>query len=131
MAAFNYIDAHYDKSSNKVIIWTRGGEKNERKKITIPAPHYFYVEDVDGEFTSMYGKPLKKLEFRTGWEMHEEGKQFRQKYESDIQPHEKALMNNYYGVQAPTLNTALLDIEVDFRGSKYKEDHMVRIRKKL
>ena len=122
----NYIDAHFDKNLKKVVVWERTDEG--RKTVYHDAPFYFYVPDedkrfnprlgvIDGErcaYTSMYNTKLTKIKFRNGFELSEEAKDTRVKFESDIGPVERVLMTEYYGRGAPKIHTAFLDIEVDY-----------------
>jgi DNA polymerase elongation subunit (family B) len=78
------------------------------------APYYFYVEDSKGEFTSLYGKKLKRLDFDSRDEFKRALDFNKTKYESDLNPLDKILMQHYYDRAAPKLRIGLFDIEVDY-----------------
>lgn len=109
----NFIDAVYDKKNDKVIVWERSDSK--RHTVTHAAQHYFYVKDENGSYKSIYGEPLSKLEFDNRYEFYDAAKKFKDKYESDLSPVEKILMNKYIGIPMPPLHASLLDIEVDYK----------------
>jgi len=122
----NYIDAFFDKSLKKVVVWERSDEG--RKTVYHDAPFYFYVEDeferynpsvgwIDGPrcaHTSMFNTKLTKVSFKSGWDLKEEAERNRVKFESDIGPVERVLMTDYHGLLAPKIHTAFIDIEVDY-----------------
>lgn len=125
----NYVDGFYDYKKEQVLVW----EKTEDQRIIInryPAPYYFYVEDSKGTFTGMDDKKLKKLTFKNRKEFEAARKQYRVKYESDINPLEKVLMDNYYNIPVPQLNTVFIDIENDYKTFVYSVDTLVQIRNK-
>ena len=115
------------RNRDKVLIWERTDEGRVLK--TVDAPFYFYVEDEDGEHTTMYGKKVTRLDFdswedftRTKKHIKDENEQRRLQgkepiklYESDIPPDLKVLSERYYNVPAPKLNVTFLDIEVDYK----------------
>lgn len=109
----SYVGAEFDWDSGIVKVW----ERNEEGRVlrNFPASWYFYVPDEDGEYTSIYNDKLKRLDFDSRDEMNIAGRQYRRKFESDIQPHYKALMERYYNLPTPTVNFAFLDIEVDYK----------------
>lgn len=112
----NFIDAHYDRKNDEVIVWEQQGDK--RVTVRYPAPYYFYYEDPNGTYTSIYGKKLSKFEASSKSEFESAKRQYRKLYESDINPMDKVLMNNYYMMDAPMLKYTLLDIEVDYAREK-------------
>lgn len=109
----NYISAAVDYDTQQIMVWERDGD--ERSLSRYPNPYYFYIEDENGEFESLYGKKLTRLDFETQAEFEQAGSQYRIKYESDISPLDKVLMENYYNREAPKLRYAFLDIEVDYK----------------
>jgi DNA polymerase elongation subunit (family B) len=117
--ARNFVGAHYNAYSEEVFVWERDDANAEFSRILkkYDAPYYFYVEDDDGEFKSMFGATLKRLDFTSKKEFESALSRYstRKKYESDINPAEKVLMANYYQVDAPKIHYTLLDIEVDYK----------------
>jgi DNA polymerase elongation subunit (family B) len=110
----SYISAWRNRDS--IVVWERTVEGRIVKQY--PAPYYFYIENEDGKFRSIFGKNLSRIKFKT----HDEFKEAVQEcldddipvYESDIPPDLKVLAKHYYEVEPPKLNTTLLDIEVDY-----------------
>ena len=114
-AVGSYVGAVVDYDTDKVMIWERTGAVRTVK--AFDAPRYFYVKDPEGSFTSIYGDKLKKLVFDTADEYNKALKLYPEKFESDIPPLFKVLMNEYYNVPVPNVHFALLDIETDYTSS--------------
>lgn len=121
----SYLDALYDREHDRIHVVERVDGK--RKFAEYPADYTFYYDDPRGKFKSIYNTPVSRFstrnnkEFRRELRMHS-GKQL---YESDINPVFRCLEANYKGKDAPTLQTAFFDIEVDFdkeRGFSPPED---------
>lgn len=112
----NYIDAYYDRKQDTVVVWERVGKERQVKRY--PAPYYFYFEDANGEYTSIYGKKLSRFDAANKNEFEAAKKRHTKLYESDISPMDKILMNHYYQRDTPDLNYTLLDIEVDYNRDK-------------
>lgn len=109
----NYVAAWYDWKKDAVAVLERDQNGNKFKKV-FNAPYYFYVEDKNGEFESIFGHKLTKLEFSSK-DSYEEAKQrFSRKFESDFRPLQRVLMDNYYNIPAPLVFYAFLDIEVNY-----------------
>lgn len=109
----SYLNAHYNHKSDTVTVWERN--KDEERTIRhIPAPYYFYAKDSNGEFTSIYGDKLKRLDFDNKADYEHACGAHRQKFESDIRPMDRVLMDMYYGNPVPSVHYTLLDIEVDY-----------------
>jgi DNA polymerase elongation subunit (family B) len=91
-------------------------DKGNRHFKEYPARHIFYYPDAKGKFTSIFGQPLSRVssknvkEHRKELAIHSNKKLF----ESDINPIYRCLEDNYLNVDAPKLNVAWFDIEVDF-----------------
>lgn len=111
----SYISA--TTKDNKVYVWERT-EDGERVVRDYPAPLYFYYDDEDGEYLTIYDTKVSKAEFDTAAEYYSAKKEFAARrirtWESDIPPELRVLSNRYYGKTAPKLNITLLDIEVDY-----------------
>lgn len=115
MREANYVGSYYDWDTDTVMVWER--DEEGRKVVAHKAPHYFYVEDEAGEHTSIFGHKLKKVEFDSLDEFKTGARAYGQKFESDIRPEAKVLMNEYYGRATPIINFAFLDIEVDYNST--------------
>ena len=126
----SYVDAFYDKNKDIVKVV----ERVDGKRIYVDhKPEYnFFVADPKGSFTSVYGEKVTEIrcksikEFRKNVAINTHNK----KFESDIRPINKTIAKHYNGVDQPLLQTAFLDIEVDFdpeRGYSSPEDAFMEI----
>jgi DNA polymerase elongation subunit (family B) len=104
------------RQGESVLVWERTDEGRELKMFD--APYYFYVKSNEGEHLSMYGDKLARFDFDRSREFHQAKQECEsngiEMFESDIPVELKVLSENYYGVEAPTLNVSFLDIEVDY-----------------
>jgi DNA polymerase elongation subunit (family B) len=104
----------FDREHDRIHVVER--INGERKFKEYPVNYVMYYDDPKGKFRSIYNTPVSRFssrsskEFRRELQMHR-GKQL---YESDINPVFRCLEENYKGKDAPTLQTAFFDIEVDF-----------------
>ena len=121
----SYIDALFDREHDRIhVVERRNGERRYQE---YPANYIFYYDDPRGKFLSIYGTPVSRFSTRNNKEFRKEiriqsGKQL---YESDINPIFRCLEENYKDQDAPTLHTAIFDIEVAFdqeRGFSPVED---------
>ncbi len=113
MTRANFVGAYYDYGIDAVIVWTR--DEDGRKFVAHPALRYFYVPAEDGEYTSIHGDKLKKLAFETKDEFEQAIRLHPMRFESDISPLYKVLMDEYHDLPTPPVNYALWDIEVDYQ----------------
>lgn len=111
----SYVDAWFDRE-NDVIRVVERNKKGEREFRDIPVKHTFYYKDPRGKFQSIHGDPLSRVVCKNTKELRKEqainsGKEL---FESDINPIFVCLSENYLNQDAPKLNVAFFDIEVDF-----------------
>jgi len=111
----SYVDAWFDRENDIIKIVERN-KKGEREFRDIPVRHTFYVKDPRGKHTSIYGDPVQRIVCKNTKELRKEmainsGKTM---YEADINPIFVTLSENYLNQDAPKLNVAFFDIEVDF-----------------
>ena len=111
----SYVDAWFDRE-NDIIKVVERNKKGEREFRDIPVKHTFYVKDPRGKFQSIYGDAVSRIVCKNTKELRKEqainsGKQL---FESDINPIFVTLSENYLNQDAPKLNVAFFDIEVDF-----------------
>jgi len=115
----SYVDAWFDRNNDVIKIVERN-KKGEREFRDIPVRHTFYYKDARGKYLSIYGDALSKVVVKSTKELRKEqainsGKQL---FESDINPIFVTLSENYLNADAPKLNVAFFDIEVDFDPEK-------------
>ena len=110
----SYIDALFDREHDRIhIVERRDGKRQYRE---YPANYIFYYDDPRGKFQSIFGTLVARFSTRNNKEFRKEmriqsGKRL---FESDINPIFRCLEENYKGQDAPKLNVAFFDIEVDF-----------------
>ena len=110
----SYVDCLYDREHDRIhIVERRDGQRQYRE---YPANYIFYYDDPRGKFQSIFGTPVARFSTRNNKEFRKEmriqsGKRL---FESDINPIFRCLEENYKGQDAPKLNVAFFDIEVDF-----------------
>ena len=111
----SYVDAFYDRDDDKILVVERN-DKGERHYKDYPARHIFYFQDPRGKFQSIYGDILSRVSSKNVKEHRKELAIHSNKklYESDINPIYRCLEDQYLNVDAPKLNVAFFDIEVDF-----------------
>jgi DNA polymerase elongation subunit (family B) len=127
----SYVDAFYDREQDVINVVERN-DKGERHYRDYPARHIFYYQDPKGKFLSIKGEPLTRVTSRNVKEHRKELAIHNNKklYESDINPIYRCLEDNYLNQDAPKLNVAFYDIEVDFdpeRGYASPEDAFMPI----
>jgi DNA polymerase elongation subunit (family B) len=107
-------------------------DKGQRHYKEYPARHIFYYNDPKGKFLSIKGEPLSRVSSKNVKEHRKELAIHSNKklYESDINPIYRCLEDHYLNQDAPKLNVAFFDIEVDFdpeRGYASPEDAFMPI----
>ena len=126
-----YVDAFFQRDADIIKIVERS---NEGKRIfkEYPVRYTFYHQDPRGKYQSIFGEPLSRVvsknskDFRKELSIHSNKKL----YEADINPIFSTLSENYLNAEAPKLNVAFWDIEVDFdpeRGYASPEDAFMPI----
>ena len=110
----SYVDCLFDREHDRIhIVERRDGQRVYKE---FPATYIFYYDDPRGKFQSIFGTPVARFSTRNNKEFRKElriqsGKRL---FESDINPIFRCLEENYKGQDAPKLNVAFFDIEVDF-----------------
>jgi DNA polymerase elongation subunit (family B) len=127
----SYVDARWDREKDIVQVVERDPKKG-RIYQEFAAKYMFYYPDQRGKFKSIYGDSLSKVTARNWKEFIKEQKihSSHKLFESDINPVFRTLEENYLGKDAPKLNVAFWDIEVDFdpeRGYASPEDAFMPI----
>lgn len=115
MTQTNYISAVHDYDVDKILVWERPVEGGPRTTRLVDPPRYFYVPAEDGQYLAIDRKTkLTKLVFDNDDEHKETCKQYPRRFESDVKPLARVLMDEYYGRPTPVVHYAFLDIEVDY-----------------
>ena len=127
----SYVDAWYNRDQDIINVVERD-DKGKRHYREYNPRHIFYYKDPRGKHTSIFGDQLQRVtaknikELRKELAIHSNKKLF----ESDINPIYRCLEDNYLNIDAPKLNVAFWDIEVDFdpeRGYASPEDAFMPI----
>jgi DNA polymerase elongation subunit (family B) len=129
-----YSSIYFNKSRSTIHLWEYiDGVKVYNK---YDAPLYFYKEDKTGEYTSITGEKLKRVECSTYGEYLEKIENLKamgkKLYETDVPIDAKFIIEHYVGqeLQPPKFDIHFLDIEVhseDGFPSPEKADHPVTI----
>jgi DNA polymerase elongation subunit (family B) len=127
----SYVDAIWNRDDDIVRVVERDPNKG-RIFQEYPARYVFYYPDQRGKHTSIYGDQLSKVVSKS-WKDHIKEQKIHsghKLFESDINPVFRVLEENYLNNDAPKLNVAFFDIEVDFdpeRGYASPEDAFMPI----
>ena len=127
----SYVDAIWDRENDIVRLVERDPKKG-RLYQDFPARYVFYYADPKGKYKSIHGENLSRVVTKNHKEFQKELRihSGQKLYESDINVVFRTLEENYLGKDAPKLNVAFFDIEVDFdpeRGYASPEDAFMPI----
>ena len=111
----SYVDAFFDRDNDIIKIVERNS-KGDREFRDVPVKHTFYYADPKGKHQSIYSDPVTRVSCKNTKDHRKElaiasGKKL---FEADINPIFVCLSENYLNQDAPKLNVAFFDIEVDF-----------------
>jgi len=127
----SYVDALWDRDKDiiKVVERSKAGEREYKE---FPARYQFYYKDPRGKQRSTTGESVTRVVCKSWKDYLKEQKINKHKglYEADVNPIYRLLEENYLGQDAPNLNIAFFDIEVDFdpeRGYSSPEDPFTAI----
>ena len=111
----SYVDAIWDREKDVVHVVERDPKKG-RLFQDFPARYIFYYPDNKGKYKSIFGESLNRITSKSYKEFQKEQRihNSHRLFESDINPVFRILEENYLGRDAPKLNIAFFDIEVDF-----------------
>jgi len=109
----SFISAYHDHRRGKVLVWERN-EKGMRVKREFDPPFYFYVPDRIGDYESITGVRLKRETYGTETDFNLAAQASPYRYESDLEPVERVLMDEYSTKPVPSLKVGFIDIEVDY-----------------
>lgn len=111
----SYIDAIWDRDEDLIKVVERDYKKG-RIFQEYSARYIFYYPDQKGKYKSIFGENLNRVTCKSYKEFQKEQRIHNNQklYEHDINPIFRVLADNYLNKDAPKLNTAFFDIEVDF-----------------
>ncbi len=111
----SYVDAIWDKDADLIRVVERDPKKG-RLFQEYQARYIFYYPDQKGKHKSIFGENLNRVVSKSFKEFQKEQRIHNNQklYEQDINPIFRTLEENYLGRDAPKLNVAFFDIEVDF-----------------
>ncbi len=115
----SYISAIVPKDHDDLVrVWERDSNGDRITK-EYDAPYYFYVDDVNGTYKTIYGNPVKKIDCSNNRKLFYKLRNEHQEnrvgvWETDIGPELRVLSNQYYEIPAPKLHVTHLDIENDY-----------------
>ena len=103
--------------NDDVVVWERD-ENGKRVEQFYRAPYYFYIDDPEGDHTTIYDTKVSKLEFSDAKQFYKVRKELDsdgvEMWESDVSADIRVISQHYYGLPAPKLHVTFLDIEVDY-----------------
>lgn len=111
-----YSSIYFNRFTSQIHCWEYN-EEGKKQEIVEPAPLYFYMKG-DGEYTSIYGDKLKKVEFETFGKLKEARDMYksagRELFESDVDIENRYILDKYSNkeVKIPNLDIHFIDIEV-------------------
>ena len=109
----SFIASYFERFRDpKILVWEKVDGRRKLKRYT--PPYYFYTPSDGGEYTAITGEALKRIDCRNKTEFEEVVMQYSKRFESDLNPQEKCMMDNYVGKPLPILTVGLVDIEVDY-----------------
>lgn len=113
----------YFQRTNSMIHWWEYDDTGEKKYYKEKAPLYFYMPHAEGEYTSIYGDKLRKVEFKTVGKMNDTRQMFkdagRRLFESDISTVNRFVLDHWQGLdlkKPKDFDVHFLDIEVHSEG---------------
>ena len=111
----SYVDAYFDRTNDTIKVVERN-KKSQREYKEIPVKHTFFYKDSKGKYQSIYGDALSRVVCKNTKELRKEIliNSSKELFESDINPVFAHLSEQYINQDAPKLNVAFFDIEVDF-----------------
>ena len=111
----SYVDALFDRNSDTILVVERN-QKGKREFKDFPVKHTFYYADPRGKHQSIYGTSVTKVVCRNTKDFRKEMSinNNKQLFEADMNPTFVCLSEHYINQDAPKLNVAWFDIEVDF-----------------
>jgi len=113
----SYISAVTSKNGEEVTVWERD-DNGERVTKMYRAEYYFYVDDPDGDYRTIYDTTVSKVTCKDVKEYCQQRRKYEntgvRTWEADIPAELRTLSKEYYNAAVPKLHVTFLDIEVDY-----------------
>lgn len=113
----SYSNVYFHRKRSIMHYW-EFNEKGEKEHKSCPAPLYFYSRDENGDFKTIYGDKVKKIECDTWGEFKQKIENYKNMgisvYETDVPIETKFIVQEYLGKQLelPNFDIHFMDIEV-------------------
>lgn len=104
----------YESNGKEIIVRGRS-EDGGRYQYKRPFTPYFYVPSKDGEYISLFGDKLKKVECDSTFDLVNERKRYKVTFESDVPHANKFLIDNFKEIKPEPIRVCFLDIETEDR----------------
>lgn len=104
-----------EAAGKNIIIRGRTENKERYEKIVKDFKPYFYVENSNGEYTSLFGEKLRKVECDHPKEIRYIRNNFDKTYEADILYIYKYMIDNYDSIESEPIRVCFIDIETEDR----------------
>lgn len=112
-----YSYVYFSRHSSQIHHWFYD-ENGKKKYEKVPAPLYFYTQNSEGEYKSITGQPLKKVEFDTYAKWRDAKEMFKsagqELFEASVDPENRFILDTYSHreIKKPKLDVHFIDIEV-------------------
>lgn len=113
----SYSNIYFHRRRSIVHYWEYN-ENGEKEHKSSPAPLYFYSRDEEGDFKTIYGDKVKKVECDKWGEFKDKIRSYKDMgisiYESDVPIETKFIVQEYLGqkLEIPNFDIHFMDIEV-------------------
>lgn len=128
----NYVGAWVDYDTEQIVVVERD-ENGKSFRTRHNCPYYFYVPAGENEVAtceSIYGDKLVRKEYDNRRDFEKAKLSYSKKFESDFSPLKRVMMDKYYGIPAPKVHYAFLDIETDYKKKSLDLSTKIKVRKK-
>ena len=104
----------YESLDRDILIRGRNEDKTRYEK-TVTYKPYFYIDSPDGNYTSLFGDTLDKIECENQYTLFTEKKKYKKTYESDVLHANRYLIDTYDTIEKEPIRICYLDIETEDR----------------
>jgi len=104
-----------ENDGKKVYIFDRDENDNPTVEIKNKTP-YFYVEDENGEYTTIFGRKVRKIETFTPHEIPRVREKYKTHYEADVVFTNRYLIDEYDEIPKRNIRKNYIDLEMEIVG---------------